>query len=318
MSVLNQYNCLTSEGNTEAGQCPIDIDAIVGFILLPRSKFFTATDMATVDSFVTALQDATLAPKGERIYPVHDIEQQNDQSEENTYETRALGSMAKVRDGRMDITYRLNVGGLCLYQQLSKFEKRTDMAALFIDESGLVFGQQRDGNMYGVPLEMIDSPRLVYNSGSATTIYGIRLRYKQNFLKSGFGSVKLDPSDWDSIRGLQTLVIESGGARAAAVSQIKLRIGCGLTSDDFYDTYGALIASNDALVLAKNSVTGNQLTVTAVAANTNTKGFSVTVDTADPDYNAAQPVVIYFDTPAAIAAAIPALHVESNVFTTPN
>lgn len=317
MSVLNQYNCLTSEGNTEAGQCPIDIDAIVGFILLPRSKFFTATDMASVDSFVTALQAATLAPKGERIYPVHDIEQQNDQSEENTYETRALGSMAKVRDGRMDITYRLNVGGLCLYQQLAKFEKRTDMAALFIDDSGLVFGQQRDGNLYGVPLEMIDSPRIVYNSGSATTIYGVRLRYKQSFLKSGFGSVKLDSSDWDSIRGLQTLVIESGGARAAGVSQIKLRIGCGLTSDDFYNLYGEQIAAADSLVLAK-APNGNQLTVTAVAVNPNTKGFSVTVDTSDPDYSAANPVTIYFDTPEEIASAIPALHVESNVFTTPN
>lgn len=316
-TILNAYNCLSSGGNTGVSACPIDIGTIVGAILLPQSFSFSAANLADSATFLAALQAATLATAGSRVYPIHDLDQPNSASEENTYQTTAYGNRRKIREGVYDLTYEINTGGFCLWQQIAKFSNVGGLSALFVDENGLVFGLKSGDLLKGIPLMLFDAPAPVFNDGSNATSYRIKFVYQQAFLKS-FGFVKLNVGDWESVKGLQNVVIKSGttGAtdRTAGVSLLKVDFSC--PGADFYSLYKVQLA-NAALWLANDAVSGNQLTVASVAATDNIGGFTATVDTSDPDYVAGNKV-IWKLAPALALNTAGVLAVESNSYTTKN
>jgi hypothetical protein len=208
------------------------------------------------------------------------------------------------------------VGGLCLYLQVRKFRGQS-VSALIIDSNGLLQGvRNTDHSLSGIPIEMFDVATFKRNDGSALSKYLIRLRYAPSYLDS-FGFVQGTLAQWLQVMGLQQANLYSGGARVAAVSLIKGTIGCG--GEDLYE-YAAILGSGSAaapLWIAKDAVSGNMLTITGVASNANITGYTGTVDTSDPDYNAAHPVIWSLADAATLNTA-GVLSIESNTFTTPN
>lgn len=316
-NILNAYNCLTAGGNTGPSACPVDIGTIVGAILLPTSKAFSAANLADSTTFLTALQAATLADATARVYPLKNLDQPNDASEANTYQTTAYGSRAKIRNGVYDLTYQVMIGGMCLYIQVAKFSNVGGLSVLFVDENGLIFGMKVGDTLKGIPLMLFDAPAPKWNDGSNVTAYTVKFVYKQDFLKS-FGFVQLQGGDWDMLNGLQNVVITSGTTtntdRTAGASSVKVNFSC--PGADFYSLYKAQLAVAN-LWTVKDAVSGNALTVTGVVATDNFGGFVVTIDTADPDYVAGNKQVISLVGAAALNTA-GIIAVESNAYTTKN
>lgn len=309
-TILNTFDCLTG-ANTGVGSCALDIKFIKGAIIVPSGFSFSAADLATKDSFLAALQLATSTPAATRIFPIHDFAEINDSSENPTEDKLGYGSTLIVRDGRHIWSFPILKGGYCLSKQLRSFNNM-NVDVLFIDDNDLVFGIKRGTALYGIPQDQVYQMPLKINDGSKLTRYVQRFSMKSNWVDNG-GFAFLNSGDWDLVKGLQNVVLSSGGARVAGVSLVKGQFSCG--SADLYATYGSSLAVG-SLWSAKDSVSGNVLTITSVALNTNIGGYTVTVDTADPDYVVGHAVIISLAAASVLAAA--GLQIESNTFTTPN
>lgn len=312
-TILNAFNCIVSGGNTGVSTCAIDIKRIKGAILLPSGFSFTPTNLSSEATFLSALQAATLAAKGSRAYPIHDFEEISDNTEKPVIQTLGYGGKAVVREGYYDWTFQIIKGGFCLAKALRKFNNQ-NVDVLFIDDNDLLFGKKDSaGNLYGIPQAYVYQAPFKVNDGSKTSIYNQQFVFKPDFVDS-IGFVQLNAGDFDTVVGLQDVVLQSGGARAANVSLVKAVTSCG--GVDIHSLYASQLAAANMWV-ATDSVSGNNLTITSVADNTNIGGWTITVDTSDPDYNAAHPVVISMAVPSVLNAA-GVLAIESNSLTTPN
>ncbi|HVX00503.1 MAG TPA: hypothetical protein VHA52_08730, partial [Candidatus Babeliaceae bacterium] len=90
---LNQILCATGAGaNTGVGDCPYQMGPFLGGFITPRNFRIpkaTAEDPALLQTF---LKNATMAPIGQRIYPIHGfVGMPADNSADDTTETFGYG-----------------------------------------------------------------------------------------------------------------------------------------------------------------------------------------------------------------------------------
>lgn len=319
-SALNAFNCITQGGNTGTPSCAIDIKNIVGAIVLPSGLSFSPTNLLTEGAFLTALQAATLAPRATRAFPIHGFEEVTDSTEKAVIQTLGYGSRSVVREGYYDWMFQILKGGFCLLKSLRKFNNQ-NVDVLFVDANGLLFGLKvgtgDSATLRGVPLSYFYASPPTINNGAKSTIYAVQFVFPPAFIDS-FGFVQLNLGDFDSVVGLQDIVLFSGGARVTNVSKVKGTFSCG--GADLWTTYGTAL-NVAALWTVRDSVTGNYYDpstgITSVAGSGTTSVYTITVSTSDPAYNAGNPVTIALALPSVLNAA-GILAVESNSFTTPN
>lgn len=314
-TALNQSICLQAGGNTGVGNCFINPKETIGAIILPPGTSFSGSSIATPSAFLAALITATMAPKKQRAYPMHDFQELKDGSESLTEQSFGYGGKAPVREGFFIWEFQYVKGGLCLSKSMRKFNN-SNVDVLFVDAEGLVWGLKVGDTLQGINQSYIYSNPPKWNDGSKATAYTQKFVFKPQFLDS-FGYIQLGAADFDQVQGLQNVVISSGGARVTNVSLLKANLSCGAESGaDVFDLYSTELAAA-ANWIAKDAITNNVVAITSVAANNTIGGWTGTLDTGDANYNATHAVIWTFAAPTVLAGNS-ILGIESNTFQTPN
>lgn len=286
MSILNTATCSTFGGNTGASDCSFDIKALKKGFLVPNSFVLTEAQLASTATVLAAL---TAAANNDipalRIYPLPETVLFTDNSEDVVTQTLGFGIAVVVRDGRYNFTFQFLRGGLCLSKQLRRFNGG-GYRWLGIDDSGALIGTKVGTGLKGVPLDQFYASPAKINDGTNITAYTYRLTMDPAFINEGVGFVAMNYADVANISGLQNVNVKSL-SRVGGVLGIKLTAGCAET--DLYDIYATEFADPTNFVATQNGAVVNIL---SVAANPNTKGWIVTLDTADADYQAGQPVTL--------------------------
>lgn len=298
MGALNTLNCgVSGYGNTGFGSCVLNFDRIAGAFLVPRAYVLTPANIAALQTKLQA--DAQAADPINRIYPIHYFLGITDNSADVTDQTLGYQSLIEVNPGDYNWLFQYVEGGLCLNKALWKL-KKGNWSVLFYDKTFKLFGYKSGSNLKGVPLKKLNVPKWRPNDGNANTMLTqVGFVFEPEYINEMIGFV--DTSDLSfaltDILGLQDVALTSLAARAAGVMKIGAVTGCG--SVNLFSTYGANLA-NVAAWVASNAA-GALITITSVAQDTNLKGWTVTLDTTDPDYVSGGPVSIQLADPTTLA-----------------
>ena len=313
-NALNNFPCVLLGANTGFGNCVVDLKNIVGAIILPAGTRFSQAETLTSAAFLTKLQTLTSATKSTRAFPIHYFAEINDASESAVTEKLGYGEELVVRNGTYKWRFRIIKGGFCLSKALRQFNSM-NVDVLFVDADNLVIGQKYTDSagvvtMGGIPQYLAYQEPVKINDGSKGSIYMQNFAFPGNVFDN-FGGVRLNAGDFDSVQGLQSVVLSLAAARATNVDKVTMAFSCG--GADVGDTYPTQL-NVATLWTAQDAVTGtfyNASTgITSVAYSAVTGVFTVTRNTADPAYNAGNAVNLSLTTAALLDAA--GLHIESN------
>lgn len=306
MGVQNvSTDCTITGGNTGVGQCFNDFKFVKGIIFVPAGKNYSTT---SIQAFKTAIEADILADQASaRAYPLQNIHTPTDNSEAPVEQTFPDGSKAIVRNGNYDWSFQWTIGGLCLSIAMQKANGK-NRAFFLITDDGKLWGSQGSATdtIKGIVPNLAYTPPFVLNTGAAVTVYATRVVFTPDQLNKyayflDFGNDGGLPY-LTGLSGLQDVNITQGAARSGGVLKVKAITSCGTV--DMYDVYSTQLAAVGAWV-AINKATGNNITITSVAADANIKGWTVTLDTSDPDYVAtAGGVLVGLQGPTELAALL--------------
>lgn len=306
MALLNTIACATDVKNTGFGTCVVDPKKIVGAIEIPRGKVFTPAELADFPATIKALIAA--ASKTDRAFPVGGFQAVTDNSEEPVFQTLGYGTPAPVRDGNYVWIFQYLKGGICLSNALRSRNGGAAGDFLFYDDQGLIIGTRVETStagtfgLGGVPVDVFYAYPWKVNDGTNVTSYRVQFVFQPFYINEGLGFIKEPGFNPATLMGLQNINLVQQGASAAGVSQIKALTGCAQTN--LFSQFQTELTSA-ALWKAYNLLNGNEIAITSVTANVGLEAFTVTLDTADPDYpaSATDKVRIQLVDTAALAAA---------------
>lgn len=295
--MINQVVCAQGGANTGIGDCFFDPKNFVRTFIVPANFKLTETQLLTPEATLTALQDAAKADlAANRIYPTPEIQGITDNSEDVVTQTLGYGSPFVVRDGKYAFQFQYTKGGLCISNALRKFNSNS-VRLIIIDAEGYVIGTRVGNEIQGIPLDVFYARPMKPNDGSNIAVYSYQVTFNPVYLNEKVGFMKLSLADLLMIDGLQNINILKS-SRAAAVLKVKTLAGC--SQVNLYDTYATELA-DDALWVAK--MNGKSVDIVSVATDPNIEGFTVTLDTTDPDYVAGAPVTLSLEVVSALEAA---------------
>jgi len=287
MSILNNKNCAVGGGNTGYGDCFLDLKNIVGGILVPSSREYTAEETESAATLLAAIQADILAAAASRAYPLAAFEGLTDNTEDPTIQTLGYGGLAVTREGLYNLTLQFIQGGLCLSKSLRKFNQ-SNRSVLLFDANGVLVGWKSGTVLKGIPLDMFYQRPFRFNDGTNVTNYSTQLVFKPQYLNDLIGFVEMSIGDLSALRGLQDIVLYETTGSNLPVLKIKAKTGCAGT--DLYDLYSTDLASVPLWVATNED--GETIAITSVVVDPTLKAWTVTVDNADPNYPVSGPVYI--------------------------
>lgn len=290
---LNKLTCLVVGANTGFGDCVISPAVIAGAFKVPVDFELDAAGIAALQ---TSLSEAALAAQiKERIFPIHNFEEINDGTEDETIATMGYGGKYPVRDGDYDWTFRYMQGGLCLSKQLAKLSG-VGGAVLFYDSNNILIGWKVGDKLKGIPLNFFKGKPWRPSDGSTTPFFSVRFSFKPQYINQEVGFVQAD-FNLATIEGLQDVALKDAVSVRPAM-KVTATVGC--SKDNMYDVYADELAVVGAW---KATINGNDIPITAVAKDETISGWTITLDDTDENYAAAPvPVVISLVDPTALAA----------------
>lgn len=297
MSILNVNNCNESGKNTGYGDCTKDIKNIVGGFLVPSDFALTAEQMATSATVLAAISAAILAAPASRVYPIANFEAITNNSTEPAVFTLGYGRPLTLNDGMYNWRLQFIDGGICLHKNLRKFNG-TNRSVLLIDADGTLIGWKDGTTLKGVPLKNFYALPFVPNDYANPTGYFVDIAMLPTYLNDTPGWVSMDLASLSALRGLQNIVLSETTGSALPVLKIKANTGCAET--DLYDLYADELAAVDLWVAT--DADGNVITITSVVKDDAVKGWTVTLDDADPHYSVSGPIYLTLVSPALLAA----------------
>ncbi len=298
MSILNTRVCAVAGGNTGYGDCFLTLQNIILNFLVPGNFELTAAQMASTATALAALQAAAVNDNPAlRIYPLPEVVGITDNTEDVVLQTFGYGAPAPVRDGRGNIQFQYIKGGNCVNNQLRKFNN-LNYKWIFVDAAGILVGTKVGTSLKGIPLDYFYASPFKINDGSNVTAFMYRTVFNPTYINEGLGFIPMNLADLQAIAGFQNAVVTLGAARATNVIKVKVLTGCAGT--DLYDTYSAELANAARWAVTEG---GNAITITSVAVDANIKGWTITLDAADPDYTVGGPFSVNLAAPSVLAAA---------------
>jgi len=296
MSILNNIVCSAAGGNTGIADCSLTLKNVVGGFLVPASFELTEAQLASKDAALAAILAAVNNDNPAlRIYPLPETVTMTDNSEDVVLQTFGFGAQVPVRDGKYNLTFQYTKGGNCINNALQKFNSG-NYRYIGFDAAGVLFGTKVGTSLKGIPLDYFYAAPFKFNDGANVALFAYRLSFNPAYINSGLGFISLNVADLMAINGLQNIVFSLVAPRAAGVFRLRATTGCAGT--DLYSIYGDELADDTNFVVTR---LGNAVTITSVAKDANTGSFLFTLDTTDPDYNAAGPFVVNTAAPSVLA-----------------
>lgn len=312
MGIKNNLVCVSNGGgNTGTGACVMDIGRIIGAISVPRGTEIPTTDLASVKAFIEAarMNDDPL----QRFYPIPNLVPQADNSGDLSIQTYPDGRTAVTGEGNYDWTFDLLEGKNCLSSRLRKHNSQSEQV-LLVTEYDMLLGTN------GATVDTISGfdPSIMFalapvpSQGlDAVTAYRWRLSFTKTQLADNLAWVSFGSDKYlRTVRGLQDVALTKI-SRSVNVLKIGASTACG--SVNLYTLYKTQLGVVGAWT-ARESTTGNLLTLTSVAGDDNVNGWTLTVDTTDPDYIAGSPILISLRGPTVLSGLL-VKGFESNTIT---
>lgn len=292
MSVKNFLNCSGQlAANTGFGLCVNDIKFIKGIFFVPTGTLLTTASIAALKTALAAIikNDSPNA----RAYPLHKIVTPTDNSEDIQIQTFADGSKAVSRDVVYDWTFQFTDGAFCLSYALQQANGLNMDFFLYDAGAKLIGTQPADGsdNLMSINPSLQWTIPWKLPTGTEVTVYATRVSFDSYQVNKSIAFVDFTKDGGlaylKSLKGLQNILLTKI-SRAVAVLKIGAYTSCGTV--DLSQVYTTELAV--ASLWRAYAVNGNSLTITSVAYDANVKGFTVTIDTSDPDYVAGDPITV--------------------------
>src|SRR5678810_1267689 len=140
MEGLNKIFCGQDAKNTGICDCFLDPKLIIGAILVPKDKVFTAEELAdaNIQETMEALVEETAK---NRILPIQGFVAITDNSEEPVEQTFGYGTIEPVRDGNYNWIFGFRKGGVNLSNSLRSYNGLTNKyAVIFIENQNHLLG----------------------------------------------------------------------------------------------------------------------------------------------------------------------------------
>ena len=291
MSELNKKACLVGQANTGFGDCVLTMAHVVGAFIVPANKSFSPTDL--VDFKATLQEAAFAANKNNRIFPIHNFEQLADNSEDKNVQTLTYGGKYPLTEGDYDWAFQYIQGGHCLHTSLRKFNG-LGRSVLFYDAKGIIYGWKDGEALKGIPLVYFFANKFTLSDGSAATAYTAQFVLKPKYMNDSLGFVEPD-FDPATVSGLQDVVLTAGATAAPDDPVMKAVVGCG--GSDMSELYETELAVPGAWKVTHN---GQVVSLLSVVYTPAVKGWTLSVDPADPNYSATAATVVSLEDPLAL------------------
>lgn len=170
--------CDVVKKNLGVSRCNKMPEMPVGMITTPKDFKIPAATLSDPAALLTFLQDALLAPAGERIYYWPEFKTVENISQEAVYEDSVLAYLP-VRDGN----YRWRFGireNLCLHKAMYTHRASSGRAIIIDSENQLLLSETAEGDGVGFSIQLLHTEKLIFNDGSVATKSPIVLALSNN------------------------------------------------------------------------------------------------------------------------------------------
>lgn len=294
MEGFNKIFCGQDAKNTGICDCFLDPKLIVGAILVPRDKVFTAEELADANIQET-LEGLIEETKKNRILPIQGFVAITDSSEEPVNQTFGYGTIEPVRDGNYNWIFGFRKGGINLSNALRSYNGQTSKySVIFIENQNTLLGTVRrdvngDDGLAGIPLEVLYTFPWKANDGANLASYRTQFNFLPVYINENIAFKKVSVSSYvlQELVGLQdvTLSLLDG-------SGLTLTLGadtdCGATN--MYDLYEDELENEEAWVGYDED--GAVITPTSVTKDPDLKGWEIVWPTAPASISLAAPTVL--------------------------
>lgn len=304
-NILGLPNCggSTSTFNSGVPLCDVIRQQPKALFLMDSGLEFTTTQAATRASLIIAMKAATRAPRGARLYPIHDLTNYEDKTKEAQRGT--LGNLVVtdviLNEAVPAFSFQHHKGDL-FHQQLAGAQN-SNLKIMFLDSAYVVYGTKTPtGGLTGYSLSEFYAELAKFATASEPSKYPFSVtlasltEIKENLMFAQLDSTVL------AVTGNRDVTLEKI-SQAANVINIALTGRGGKNMGSLYPTELAAIA---AFVIT-NAQTGAAVTVASVTYNA-TLGYYVV--TADNTAYTALTTGQAFNVSLASASALSALNVD--------
>lgn len=276
MAKLNEIVCgfnLTG-GNTDVGTCVFNDAPVVG-LLLAYGKKFTPAEQEDMEA---ALAAAMIAPNREdRLYPVQNITNAEDLSQERQVQTTGYGDEIVTRDKKTKTRWGVLKGGLSLHRKL---KVHSDMCTQVfeIDAKNRLRGYKDNaGNLCPFDLTQLYVDEPIILTGANLPYINIEPAYADNTQRlARFAWINGDSENisLSTLAGLKDVELVTKVAVTVG-GVIKVNGLVGATLANMRTLYGAALANDEAWVLKDAD---NATVATTVADAPGDDAYGITVD----------------------------------------
>lgn len=281
-SLLNNPSCPGYGLNTALPDCPLEPKHIVGAILVPKSKSFSASDLAAATFLTTLVAQCQLDSKLLRSYPIFRFENMADESEATVKQTLGFGGSVVVRDGKYLLTFQVLKGGLLRHINLRSLNK-TNRKVLFVDNDGKIYGVKGGTTaaptLQGFTLDFFQAQPWKPGDGANAAKYELQFALaKPKEMNESLG-VWMNEAGTDveeTVKGVMDVELENYGTITATTFKFKARTK--LEAINLYDSYSAaFVTAGSGAVNVVNKATGAAITVSSIALDAANSGWTVTI-----------------------------------------
>lgn len=294
MEGLNKIFCGQDAKNTGICDCFLDPKLIVGAILVPRQKVFTADELAdaNIQETMEALVEETAK---NRILPIQGFVAITDNSEEPVEQTYGYGTIEPVRDGNYNWVFGFRKGGVNLSNALRSYNGLTNKyAVIFIENQNTLLGTSRkdvngDLGLAGIPLEVLYTYPWKANDGSNLASYRIKFNFLPLYINENIAFKKVSVSSYvlQELVGLQNIELSLLDGSGTALT-IGADSDCGSTN--MFDLYDDEFANEEAWKAW--DADGEEINVTSATKNEALKGWDLVFASAPATVGMAAPSVL--------------------------
>lgn len=294
MEGFNKIFCGQDAKNTGICDCFLDPKLIVGAILVPRDKVFTAEELADANIQET-LEGLVEETKKNRILPIQGFVAITDSSEEPVNQTFGYGTIEPVRDGNYNWIFGFRKGGINLSNALRSYNGQTSKySVIFIENQNTLLGTVRrdvngDNGLAGIPLEVLYTFPWKANDGANLASYRTQFNFLPVYINENIAFKKVSVSSYvlQELVGLQDVELSLLDGSGTTVT-IGADTDCGATN--MYDLYEDELENEEAWVGYDED--GAVIAPTSVTKDPDLKGWEIVWPSAPASVSLAAPTVL--------------------------
>ena len=196
----------------------------VGIILTTDSfQFDSFTDFATQSVYTTAI-------KAKQMFPLMDMQEIENQSEETTYQTTSLGIDNRLRDGKYKFLYSFLLT-LKQHQELQKFSS-ANLRYFRVDERNQILGYSPDGTtVKGFSISTFEAEKMGIASADSVAYSPVKITESSPAQLNSFG-INIAPT-WEvaSLSSLTNVDVDVVGTPTATEIVLNVGANVGLNPD---------------------------------------------------------------------------------------